>query len=258
MGATQIINALPGEDLIGIEPEMLQQGNAGWLQRLSLFTGRTLSDTALTNEQQYRSGRLMMLGQAVTQGVVLGLDLSVDLTAADPVLSVAPGYGISATGQDVTVLRTMKTTLGSLAKIDINGNKFTPPAGQAWAGVLLLQAVLAQVPGSAVDSGTESIIVSGNLGASCDQDPTEYAFGDSQIVDATQLILVAWPSTLTMPLASRPLQPLAKQIGLCGFQRRTGACAGRSVALGNFWACRWRSRRSMPLRNCCSRTGPLL
>src|SRR5580704_13879075 len=118
MSATQIQDALSGEDLIAIEPELLQEAAAGWLQRLALFTGRTLSDTALTGEQQYRAGRLTMLGQAVTQGVVAGLDLSVDLTAADPVLTVAPGFGISATGQDVTLLQPLRTTLSVLAVID--------------------------------------------------------------------------------------------------------------------------------------------
>lgn len=210
MGATQIVNAAAGEDLIGIEPPLLQQADAGWLERLSLFTGRTLSDVALEQEQSYRSGRFTLLGQAVTQGVVQGLDLSVDLTVKDPVISVAPGYGISATGQDVNLLRTMKAALSGLAVIDgVSGaalasafSAFKPPlAGQPWAGVLLLQGVLAAVPGSEVDTGFSNV-VSGNLDASCGQDPTEYSFSDPQIVDAAQLVFVTWPSTLVMPSAS--------------------------------------------------------
>lgn len=211
MGATKIHDALPGEDLIGIQPDLLEQVDAGWLHRLALFTGRALSDTALTSEQQYRAGRLNMLGQAVTPGVVSGLDLMVDVTAADPVLTVAPGYGISAVGQDVTLLQPMRTKLSALAVIDgqsgaylTDFSQYTPPAAQAWAGVLLLQAVVAQAPGSSVDTGSQSIIVSGNLGASCDQDPAENAFGDSQIVDGTRLALATWPAAapgLAMPPA---------------------------------------------------------
>jgi hypothetical protein len=210
MGAAQINDALPGEDLIGIEPELLEQVDAGWLQRLALFTGRTLSDTALTNEQKYRAGRLTLLGQAVTQGTVQGLDLSVDLSAADPVLLLNPGYGISATGQDVTLLRAMKTTLSSLAVIDgqtgayvADFPNYTAPA-PPWAGVLLLQAIVADVPGSAVDTGSGAVVVSGNLDASCDQDPSEYAFGDSQLVDGSRLVLATWPSapaSLALPSA---------------------------------------------------------
>ena len=207
MGATQILDGLAGEGLIAIEPPLLQQAAAGWLERLALFTGRALSDTALTQEQYYRSGRLNLLGQAVTQGVVRGLDLSVDLTAKDPVLSVSPGYGISATGQDVTLLRTMHTTLSGLAVLDGTSGLQTAdlfgsyPAGslQQTAGVLLLREVLAAVPGSEVDNGPSEIVVSGNLAASCDQDPAENAFGDPQIVDAAQLVFVTWPSAIPLP-----------------------------------------------------------
>jgi hypothetical protein len=211
MSATQIQDALAGEGLIGIEPALLQQGNGGWLQRLNLFTGRTLSDTALTNEQAYRGGRLTLLGQAVTQGTVQGLEISVDLTQTDPVLLVTPGYGIAATGQDVTLNRAMHTTVSSLAVIDgqsgafINDFKtFISTVTKPWAGVILLQAIVADVPGSVVDSGSANIIVSGNLDASCDQDPAEYAFGDSQIVDGARLVVATWPSTsptLALPSA---------------------------------------------------------
>ena len=211
MRAAQIKDALPGEDLIGIDPGLLQQVDAGWRQRLALFSGRTLSDTALTNEQQYRAGRLALLGQAVTQGTVQGLDLSVDLSASDPVLLLTPGYGISATGQDVTLLRAMKTALGGIAVIDgqtgayvADFKNFAAPK-QPWAGVLLLQAIVADVSGSTVDTGTtDRVVVSGNLDASCDQDPAESAFSDSQIVDGVRLVLATWPSapaTLALPSA---------------------------------------------------------
>src|ERR1035438_8944665 len=118
MSATLIPDALPGEDLLGIEPELLQQVDPGWLHRLNLFSGRALTAPALQSEQLYRAGRLAVLGQCVTQGTVKGLELSADLSQADPVLQVAPGYGISATGEDVALLRTLRTKLGSLQVID--------------------------------------------------------------------------------------------------------------------------------------------
>jgi hypothetical protein len=214
MPATQITDALAGEYLIAVDPQLLQQVDARWRRRLALFTGRALSDTALSNEQQYRAGRLALLGQAVTQGTVQGLELSVDLSKADPVLAVTPGYGIAATGQDVTLMRPMKTTLSGLAVINgdtgayiADFNKYTAPA-QPWAGVLLLQPIVAEVPGSVVDTGAGNLIVSGNLDASCDQDPAEYAFGDSQIVDGARLVLVTWP-TAPATLALPPPTPAA-------------------------------------------------
>jgi len=200
MPTTQIPDALPGESLLAIEPALLQKTTAGWLQRLAMFTGRTLSDTALTNEQAYRAGHLTLLGQSVTQGTVQGLELSVDSTAADPILTLSPGYGIAASGQDVTLVRPLRTTLSSLAVLDGDtGNRvadfknFTAPAA-AWAGIFLLQPIVAELAGSALDTGTSNLIVSGNLAASCDQDPTEDAFDDSQIVDGARLVLVTWPT----------------------------------------------------------------
>lgn len=213
MSVTQIQDAPAGESLIAIEPELLQQVDAGWLHRLSLFNGRTLTATALSNEQAYRAGRLAILGQCVTHGVVKGLELSANLTLSDPALQVTSGYGISASGEDITLLRTLSTTLGALLVIDpqtgSSQGKFPDfianPANISEAGVLLLQPISATVPGASVDTGTAPLIVSGNLGASCDQDPLEYAFEDWQIVDGARLVMVAWPAiptTLSLPPAS--------------------------------------------------------
>jgi hypothetical protein len=220
MSATLIQDPLPGEDLVGIEPELLQQVDPGWLHRLHLYPGRALTAPALLNEQLYRAGRLAILGQCVTQGVVKGLELTANLTyinpatkKVDPLLQVAPGYGISAAGEDVALLSTLGTTLSQLLVIDPQlGSVIAPFPGYAkdggnnsYAGVLLLQPITGQVNGQAVDTGTGPLIVSGNLGASCDRDPEEYAFEDWQIVDGVRLVMVAWPSspsTLMLPSAT--------------------------------------------------------
>lgn len=217
MSATLIKNPLPGEDMIGIQPQLLEQLDAGagltWLHRLNLFTGRALTATALQSEQDYRAGRLATLGQLVTQGTVKGLELSADFSAADPVIQVAPGYGISASGEDVVLTRGLRTTLGSLEVIDpLTGNDIAAfpaytqnAAHTTYAGVLLLQPITAQANGASLDTGASPLIVSGNLGASCDQDPEEYAFEDWQIVDGVRLVMVAWPSgsvPLALPIAT--------------------------------------------------------
>ncbi len=210
MSATQIQNPLPGEDLIGIEPELLQtvDPTAWWLHRLAMFTGRTLTAPALQSEQAYRAGRLAMLGQCVTQGVVKGLELTVNLAAADPAIQVTPGYGISATGEDVALTRTLKTTLSQLQVVDPQTGQIIAAfpnfikSNTTTAGVFLLQPITGQVAGSAIDTGALPFIVSGNLEASCDQDPAEFAFEDFQIVDGVRLVLAAWPSSLTLPAAS--------------------------------------------------------
>ena len=201
MPATPIRNPVSGERLLGIEPQLLQQVDPGWRHRLNLFTGRALSDTALDGEQLYRAGLLATLGQAVTPGTVTGLVLSLDARPSDPVLTVTPGYGIGATGEDVSLPRTLQTALSTLDVLDpVTGDVVEPfatyrtNAANNRAGVFVLQSVVGQVSGQAFDTGTGPIEVSGNLGASCDQDPQEYAFEDWQIADGVRLAFVPWPS----------------------------------------------------------------
>ena len=141
----------------------------------------------------------------------------------EPVLSVAAGYGISASGEDVYLLRDLKTKLSTLAVVDpVTGKaqRMTPTGGQprdvtvadlpnlpgnnSPAGIVLLQPVVAQATGTTLDTGASPLIVSGNLNASCDQDPDENAFADLQIVDAARLVFVSWPASLTLPAPTPP------------------------------------------------------
>src|SRR5437773_1847590 len=108
MGATPIDNLLPGEDFLGIEPELLQQ--------------------------------------------------------------VDPGGG--------AVLKSFKDYAAD-------------GANTSHVGVFTLVPVVGEVTGSAVNTGAAvSIEVSGELGASCDRNPDEFAFEDLQIVDGVRLVLV--------------------------------------------------------------------
>jgi hypothetical protein len=81
------------------------------------------------------------------------------------------------------------------------------PTNSTYAGILLLQPVVAQVSGQMLDTGTGPIEVSGNLGASCDQDPAEYAFEDWQIADAVRLVYLPWP----VGVPALPLPPMAPE-----------------------------------------------
>jgi len=83
MPATPILDPASGESLVGTEPQLHQQIDPGWWrQRLNLFTGRTLSVSALNSEQGYRGGLLATMGQLVTAGTVKGLALSIDQSGA--------------------------------------------------------------------------------------------------------------------------------------------------------------------------------
>ena len=213
MPATPILDPVSGESLVGTEPQLQQQIAPGWWrQRLNLYTGRTLSVSALDGEQGYRGGLLGTLGQSVTAGTVSGLSLTLDLSGADPLLVVTPGYGITANGQDVVLNSTLKAHLSTLAVIDaVTGvemydfhQSVGDPTNSTYAGILLLQPVIAQVSGQMLDTGTLPIEVSGNLGASCDQDPSEYAFEDWQIADAVRLVYLPWPKGVpALPLPAK-------------------------------------------------------
>jgi hypothetical protein len=227
MPATPITNPATRESLLGTEPQLLQQVDPGWRRRLKLFTGRALSATALDSEQIYRGGLLGTLGQSVSAGTVNGLALSLETSGAESLLVVTPGYGISASGMDVVLNRTMKTALSTLTVlnpapvpqteqvIDLEDGgpaetqlpmyqHMGDPKNTTFAGILLLQPVVAQVSGQALDTGTPPIVVSGNLGASCNQDPAEYAFEDAQIADAVQLVYMPWPTGVpALPLPAQ-------------------------------------------------------
>jgi hypothetical protein len=227
MPATPIANPATGESLVGTEPQLLQQVDPGWRRRLNLFTGRALSTTALDSEQIYRGGLLGTLGQSVSAGTVTGLSLSLQPSGADPLLVVTPGYGISAGGVDVVLNRTMKTHLSTLTVLTplpvpqteqvVNLQQAGPPEqtltmsqhmsdpkNTTFAGILMLQPVVAQVSGQLLDTGSAPLVVSGNLGASCPQDPAEYGFEDWQTADAVQLVYVPWPSGV--PALPLPVQ----------------------------------------------------
>lgn len=215
MPATPITNPATGESLVGTEPQLLQQVDPGWRYRMNLYNGRALTEIPLVDEQNYRSGLLATLGQNVTAGTVKGLALTMDTTAADPLLMVSPGYGISASGVDVVLNTPLKTALSTLLVIDlVNPNDSLPfrqwaldPTNKTFAGILILQPVIAPVSGQAVDTGGV-IVVSGNLGASCAQDPEEYAFEDWQNADAVRLVFLPWLGGVpNLPL--RPVEPRA-------------------------------------------------
>jgi len=212
MPATAITNPVSGETLVGTEPQLEQTtSNACWRERLNMFTGRALTDTALDNEQLYRAGLLATLGQSVSPGTVKGLALTLDPTGT--VLTLTAGYGIMPTGEDVVLNATLKTPISTLTVVNGSTSQLsawqTVPASP-FAGVLLLQPVVAQVSGQQMDTSGLPLIVSGNLGASCAQDPSEYPFDDWQIADAVQLVFMPWPAGAT----NLPLPELAPQATL--------------------------------------------
>ncbi len=107
MTVKPIRDPLFGERVIKVQPTIAPQVDASWRKRLNLFTGRALTDTALSAEQAERGGRLALRGQLVSPGTVAGLEASLEQRTesgrAKFFLQVTPGLGLCASGEDVEV-----------------------------------------------------------------------------------------------------------------------------------------------------------
>jgi hypothetical protein len=205
MSTEKVTTQLPGETFVATEPSLRQQVDPGWRHRMSLFTGRTLTDLALSAEQDYRAGRMALLAQLVTYGVASGLNAAVD---ADGVIHVSAGYGFTANGEDVTLPRDLKTSfipaevgMEPLLVIDaVTGSPIktfvdlkNDPAVKGGVFVLLLQPVTGKVTGDTINTVQLPVEVCGDLSCSCTRDPELYAFEDWELVDGSRLVLARWP-----------------------------------------------------------------
>ncbi|MBE7384881.1 MAG: hypothetical protein F6J95_026140 [Leptolyngbya sp. SIO1E4] len=222
---------LPDEHLVGIQPTLMPQVTAPWRRRLNLFTGRSLSATALETEQQTRAGRLATYGQRVSPGVVQGLEVVLDdaSTAEAATVLVTAGQGITALGEDVILSLNRQVRLldvpvvapaldeaeeappippeepaqrrhtiqGRLADLIRTGDASRLPP----VAVLMLQPVIAEVRNEfeATDP--------------CEADPQNDAFEDWQRVDGARLLLYSYPTEWQADLTPLlPDNPTAVQI----------------------------------------------
>src|SRR5688572_31970400 len=118
MKVKPILNPLQGEHVIGVDPPLKPSFEADWRRRLNLYTGRSLSDTALAVEQDGRTGRLATRGQMVSPGGVSGLEIELEKVAHTPndnesrteifFYKINSGFGIARSGEDVIVPRRLE------------------------------------------------------------------------------------------------------------------------------------------------------
>jgi hypothetical protein len=174
MKVSPIANPLPGERVVAVFPPLGVQVDAKWHRRLNLYTGRTLSDNALTLEQMGRAGRLVTLAQVLSPGVVHGLEIDLENgpETAKQRLHIAAGRGISVLGEDVFIPRAVRVDVDdlipSVARIE------------GTFGILVLQPVTVRRAGRFDPDDP------------CDVDETEAAFADEQDIDACQLVFLSW------------------------------------------------------------------
>lgn len=183
-----IENPLTGERVVAVFPPLaVRVVDASFRRRLNLYTGRTLSDAALQLEQQGRAGRLVMLAQTLSPGVVSGLevDLERDPVSGHSFVHVAPGTGLTHGGEDVLITRALRIRADDLRVpagspgTSEDAEEPRIPAGTR-LGVLVVQPALVRIAGKFDPDDP------------CDVDESADAFSDERTVDAAQIVLVPW------------------------------------------------------------------
>jgi len=213
MKVKRIFNPAKGERVIAVDPEMKLEVGADWRRRLNFYTGRSLSDVALTTEQTGRDGRLALRGQMMSAGVISGLEAALELDqSGNYFYHLLGGTGVAASGEDVVMVQEMRVNVFSTLVFfpaglsGLGGReslKFTlrrlidEGVNLPRAGVLMLQPVTAELIGRL------------NPADECEIDPTNDAFDDWQSVDATRLVLYIWPDTPATKIPLPPLTPAA-------------------------------------------------
>ncbi|NJN84363.1 MAG: hypothetical protein HC802_20175 [Caldilineaceae bacterium] len=212
MNVRPILKPLPGEHLLSVAPALAPEPETTWNRRLHFYGGRTLSDIALTTEQNERAGRLTLAGQRLSQGVLDGLEAGLERTIDDEgnaqfAIHIGVGTGLAASGEVITLATPLRSKLSALpiyapaALLDGGAlpqagaavaRRLGPSLGQAIAqgiplpraAVLLLQPVTAQMVGRTDPNDP------------CEVDPSAAAFDDWQLVDGCRLLLFIWPNEL--------------------------------------------------------------
>jgi hypothetical protein len=181
MNVRPIQSAVVGEHVLAVAPRMaFPIVDAGWLRHLRLFQGRALDATALTAEQDVRAGRLALVGQTLSPGVVTGLDVALEASPGGPVIAIGPGLGVLPSGEDVVLGRELRLRPGAFGAID--------PALRA--AVLVLVPVTTRIAGRFDPEDP------------CERDESEDAFADEQCVDGLRVELVPWQAAWSTPDAS--------------------------------------------------------
>ena len=122
---------LPGEQVVGIDPPLAPEVDVAWRRRLNLTAGRALDAEALIAEQDGRAGRLATGGQALSPGVVAGLDVAVENDPTEGTfLRVRAGTGLMHSGEDVVVPTDLRIALKDLRVLWPLPDTVPPPAGE--------------------------------------------------------------------------------------------------------------------------------
>jgi len=199
-----IKDPVAGEQMLAVEPVIARYPDVEWRQRLEYFTGRALTHTALRTEQSNRAGHLATLGQALSPGVVDGLDAVAAQLSEGVVIEISAGMGLAASGEIVNLNRNHQVRLddirvaapAALLDGDSSSTESAYKLGGTLAelrsaGVALPEAMILLLQPVAVEHFSQP-----DSSDPCDYDPSDEAFENWQWLDGFRLLLYTWPAVL--------------------------------------------------------------
>ena len=198
MNLHPVSDPLSGEKLISVSPALRTYVEEdGRLARLNFFPGRHLTDVALQREQEIRTRRLRLRGQAVTPGVVRGLEVALIRAATEPALEIAPGHALDSNGEDLVVSRTVRVPITEFSFFDPMTNTLSPRIAELetneaadFVAVLVLEAGFVRdtdlpLAAQQTEQGTDF--------TPCERVPADESYFRTTTIDAGRLILCRWP-----------------------------------------------------------------
>ncbi|KRC01098.1 hypothetical protein ASE11_05555 [Hydrogenophaga sp. Root209] len=114
MTIERIDQPLQGERVVALSPEDASRAATDWRRRPNLFAGRTLTEATLQGRQSWQAGRLNHRAQALTAGVVRGLEVFALPGSGGTRLLIEPGQGLAVSGEDVVLARRAECRLDDL------------------------------------------------------------------------------------------------------------------------------------------------
>lgn len=193
---TSITKTIPdpalGERALAVHPTITPGGDAAdfeaqaWGRRTRYVTGRSVTDLALQVDQRNVEGHVPTAGQRLEPGVVVGLEVTIEGTRAEPVLHIAPGIGVCLNGEDVRIPYPVEIPARALwVAGDALGDEPRPlldllADDLAAARALIVQLRPVVVERTGIDDADDP----------CEVDPASIGFTDEQLIDGCRIRLV--------------------------------------------------------------------
>lgn len=210
-----------GEHVLATVPALGPYAKAGageppLRKRLNLFPQRSLTHTALIDEQRGRIADAMRLGQSVAPGVIDGLELAIEGNT----LVLLPGHAIAPDGQDVELAYPLHVAYDAISVISPRVEKELEAShvgATPWQRLssfqrqASLKQVLTDLGGASFLPHAMVLVAvprtialdrSGDVGSPCPNATEETAFSRAAWEDGFQLVWSPWPDDRALPLWS--------------------------------------------------------